>query len=636
MSVTGPGCEACGFTGTALFHPDHPLSLKPCDRCGGFSQFARAVAEDDGDCTAGGLVARHRREQANARENDALRAALAATEAEARTALERDEWKARAEAAEDALRATVAEVTETLGLTAAPDAVAAQLDQHVAGLAARLRRVTRERDEAEALAARLGDLLRATADALKGPPPPLSQHSTHDLPEVAAEMRRRDEYSTAIVAVAESMKAEHAERARELSRFRGQACYTASVARRLLPALEAHGADGWPLDRVAVDALAAEVERLRAEFAVSPPDEPEADGTDAAHPAWWRGNDAGCKGALALVARLRAEVDALKAKTVADAPQGNADRAQLAALAPKPPRVVFLHRPKELDPGEREAAARHFVMAESRLDVRAGDVVIARHFAWPWPRELFGDLRRVGARPVNDARGHAYAADLLAWTADLGALAPSATDRFETLPERGPFVVKGEKADKGRWSRMFAETKADAIRLRSELMADSGMRNTTIIARQYVALAPLGAAPIPGACPPSVEFRVFVAFGRVLSAGYYWPPEDCDAALFAASPKPGDIPAGFLAEAVARVSPHVDFFTLDVGVDRGGRWWVIEVSDGLRAGMSENDPAVVYAGLAGAIAAHYGDAAQLAALAGARFAEEHPAAAGIVGNVGGK
>lgn len=73
-------------------------------------------------------------------------------------------------------------------------------------------------------------------------------------------------------------------------------------------------------------------------------------------------------------------------------------------------------------------------------------------------------------------------------------------------------------------------------------------------------------------------------------------------------------------------------FTLDVGVDSGGRWWVIEVSDGLRAGMSENDPAAVYAGLAAAIAAHYGDAAQLAALAGARFAEEHPAAAaGIVG-----
>lgn len=154
-----------------------------------------------------------------------LRAQLAATEAEARTAL--NALHARCDAAE----------AETAA--------------------------------AETLAGKLGDLLRATADALKGPPPPLSTHSTHDLPEVAAEMRRRDEYSTAIVGLHDSMKEEHVERARDLGRFRGQACYTASVARRLLPSLETHGADGWPLDRVAADALAAEVERLRAELAVT-------------------------------------------------------------------------------------------------------------------------------------------------------------------------------------------------------------------------------------------------------------------------------------------------------------------------------------------------------------------------------
>ena len=124
---------------------------------------------------------------------------------------------------------------------------------------------------AETLAAKLGDLLRATADALKGPPPPLGLHSTHDLPEVAAEMRRRDELSSAIVGLNESIKEQHIERARALDRFRGQACYVANVARRLLPTLDTHGADGWPLDRVAADALAAEVERLRAEVADAQP-----------------------------------------------------------------------------------------------------------------------------------------------------------------------------------------------------------------------------------------------------------------------------------------------------------------------------------------------------------------------------
>lgn len=276
-------------------------------------------------------------------------------------------------------------------------------------------------------------------------------------------------------------------------------------------------------------------------------------------------------------------------------------------------RLVFLHRPRELDPGELAAAARHFVTRDSRLDVRAGDVVIARHFAWPWPRELFSDLRRLDAVAVNGLRGHSYAADLLAWSADLGDLAPEATDHFECLPEKGPFIVKGEKADKGRWDRMFAATAADAVRVRSELMADTGMRGATIVARRYVELAPLGAAPIPGACPPSVEYRVWVACGEVVSAGYYWPPEDCDPALLAKAPRPDDIPRSFLDDAVERVSEgcgSLDFYTLDVGLDVRGRWWVIEVSDGLRAGMGENDPEVVYAGLARALTRRHGGGAR--------------------------
>lgn len=43
MSVTGPGCAACNFTGRVTHDGDE----RPCDRCGGFSQFARAVAPED-------------------------------------------------------------------------------------------------------------------------------------------------------------------------------------------------------------------------------------------------------------------------------------------------------------------------------------------------------------------------------------------------------------------------------------------------------------------------------------------------------------------------------------------------------------------------------------------------------------
>lgn len=184
------------------------------------------------------------------------------------------------------------------------------------------------------------------------------------------------------------------------------------------------------------------------------------------------------------------------------------------------------------------------------------------------------------------------------WSSGRSFRTNATTDRFEALPDVGPFIVKAEHADKGRWDRMFARTKVDAGRIRSELMADTGMRSQTIVARRYVPLAPLGDATIPGACPPSVEFRVFVAFGQVLSAAPYWPVDDCDPALVAKAPRAEDIPEAFLRAAIERLPSYLDYYTLDVALGADGRWWVIEVSDGLRAGMSENDPERVYAGLA--------------------------------------
>lgn len=55
-----------------------------------------------------------------------------------------------------------------------------------------------EVDEADARAGRFAELLRATADALKGPPQPLALHSWHDLPEVAAALRAEVERERAM------------------------------------------------------------------------------------------------------------------------------------------------------------------------------------------------------------------------------------------------------------------------------------------------------------------------------------------------------------------------------------------------------------------------------------------------------
>lgn len=65
-----------------------------------------------------------------------------------------------------------------------------------------------------------------------------------------------------------------------------------------------------------------------------------------------------------------------------------------AAQAPR--RILALVRPKLLDAGEMDAlhalaerlGPERFALTVSRLDVRAGDLVVARHTAWPWPLEL--------------------------------------------------------------------------------------------------------------------------------------------------------------------------------------------------------------------------------------------------------
>lgn len=262
-------------------------------------------------------------------------------------------------------------------------------------------------------------------------------------------------------------------------------------------------------------------------------------------------------------------------------------------------RILALVRPKLLDAGEMDAlhalaerlGPERFALTVSRLDVRAGDLVVARHTAWPWPLELALDVRRLGGALLNGPNAYHYADDARQWSADLGDLTPRTWDRFEELPADTAFVLKGKKADKRAWRRMFAPDKAHAIALRAELQRDLAFADDTIVARAYVPLERLGTSL--GDVPISVEYRVFVGEGVELSRGFYWPAEDCDRP----PPAPDVIPADFLRAAMARVGDRIRFYALDVARDTAGRWWVVELNDGQRSGMSANDPARVWARL---------------------------------------
>jgi hypothetical protein len=73
------------------------------------------------------------------------------------------------------------------------DALRALLDDHDqlrTQLAQARAQLQKDSDESDALLGRLSTILTATANALKGEPAPLSQHSWHDLAEVATQLRK--------------------------------------------------------------------------------------------------------------------------------------------------------------------------------------------------------------------------------------------------------------------------------------------------------------------------------------------------------------------------------------------------------------------------------------------------------------
>lgn len=233
-----------------------------------------------------------------------------------------------------------------------------------------------------------------------------------------------------------------------------------------------------------------------------------------------------------------------------------------------------------------EAVPPHWRLGSSVLDVCPQELVIARQFAWPYPRSLDSDLARLDAKPLNDATAYAFCDDVMEWTAALLGVVhcPRAWSAFEYLPDI-PLILKGAKADKSRWSRMYAANRAEAIALRSELWRDTGMQDQNIVAREYVPLARLGESPT-GGCPPCAEWRVFALDTKIVGSAPYWPAEDCT------TPCPplsvlGSLFAERALAALREACPSLRWVALDIGRLEGGSFTVVEVSDGQRAGIPD-------------------------------------------------
>ena len=251
------------------------------------------------------------------------------------------------------------------------------------------------------------------------------------------------------------------------------------------------------------------------------------------------------------------------------------------------------------DPGNEEeckVAEKYFEVTTRRCATPNDRLVIPRYSALPFHRELEEDVALMGSRLVNTTAQHQWIANF-DYYEDLKQFTPESWNdsNFYLCQYPGPFVVKGRtNSRKFQWNtKMFAQTKTDALRIASDLLSDGQICEQGIIYRKFVPLEvfEVGINDLPF----SNEWRFFFYKDRLLSSGYYWStaehiPEKADKACVA-----------FAQQVANVVKDHVNFFVLDIAETLDGQWILIEVNDGTMSGLSENNPDELYGNLRAAL-----------------------------------
>ena len=257
-------------------------------------------------------------------------------------------------------------------------------------------------------------------------------------------------------------------------------------------------------------------------------------------------------------------------------------------------RNVIYYRKSLMDADELAAASKYFDCVDLISDIKPGDFVIPRFASYPYPLDMQREFKNIGATAINSHQQYLYIADLQNYVADLGELTPKTWDKVSDIPEIGQYVLKGEtNSKKARWlTDMYAANKRDAIEVHSRLCSDTLISYQNIYVREYIPLFTyfLGI----GGIPVTKEFRFFIAYGQVISSGYYWAnyAEDLEVV-----PSADEVPREFLDKVISRVGKKSNFYVVDVAQTATGEWIVIELNDGCSSGLSCNDPDNLYCNL---------------------------------------
>lgn len=269
--------------------------------------------------------------------------------------------------------------------------------------------------------------------------------------------------------------------------------------------------------------------------------------------------------------------------------------------------LVLFFNPHRDYKDERVIAQDYHPVYTRRTLIPSGSLVFGRYSVLPNYEEVWDDIKNLGSRLVNTPEQHRYIADF-DYYEDIKDLTFKSW-RFEEFPyvtDPGPFIVKGAtNSKKFQWNKkMFAPTKADAIKIACDLMEDSMIGSQQIIVRKYEELVAFEEG-ING-LPFTNEWRTFVWRGRMVS-GYYWAnasEETIERAMTEAL-TPEGAPKGVI-ELVKKVINSLEgdegvlkdaCYVVDVAKTKQGEWRIVELNDGQMSGLSDIPEDRLYAEL---------------------------------------
>jgi len=255
---------------------------------------------------------------------------------------------------------------------------------------------------------------------------------------------------------------------------------------------------------------------------------------------------------------------------------------------------VILFRPSYQHEEEMAIAKKYFPLYTYRSEIPKNSLVIPRYSALPEYHALEKDCQNLGSKLINSYAEFTWIKDF-GYYEDLKDYTPKTWFEWEIpyIDYQGPFVLKGRtNSRKQQWrTRMYAETRRDAIEIASELANDSLIGPQGIIYREYVPLKVIEMDTIYG-LPFANEWRFFYHGTKRLAYGYYWSnANDFSQASI------DQVGLDFADKVASIAAEHTTFFVVDIAEKASGGWTMIELNTGEMAGPSEIDLDLLYGNL---------------------------------------